>query len=137
MKTLTTDERNEMLQVYSDFHKDAHGYRPRWDYSSLSDEELINHFNSFNAICKENKINEDFAENQALTDFEALINKTIQLGANDRKTALAWLWEGSEELYDVSYFLWQHGISTYTDKGKQLFNEIVAICEERNLLQMV
>jgi hypothetical protein len=127
MKKLSIEERNGMLQIYSDFHKDAYGFRPRYNYSELSDAELIADFERFDVDATEKRRNEREMEEQAIVDFEELITKTINLGAGDRVTALKWIWDGSEELYDISFFLWQNGISTYTDKGKALEIELEGI----------
>jgi hypothetical protein len=127
MKKLSIEERNGMLQIYSDFHKDAYGFRPRYNYSELSDAELIADFERFDVDATEKRRNEREMEEQAIVDFEELITKTINLGAGDRVTALKWIWDGSEELYDISFFLWQNGISTYTDKGKALEIELERI----------
>jgi uncharacterized protein YwqG len=127
MKKLSIEERNGMLQIYSDFHKDAYGFRPRYNYSELSDAELIADFERFDVDATEKRRNEREMEEQAIVDFEELITKTINLGAEDRVTALKWIWDGSEELYDISFFLWQNGISTYTDKGKALEIELEGI----------
>lgn len=127
MKKLTQEQRLEYLQIYSDFHKCAYGYRPRYDYSDLTDEQLVEDFDTFSRISAENVRIEKEMEEQAIVEFEELITKTINLGAGDRVTALKWIWDGSGELYDISFFLWQNGISTYTDKGKALEIELQGI----------
>ena len=48
MYPLSIEDRNGMIQIYSDFHKDAYGFRPRHiNVSALSDEQLDEDFKTF------------------------------------------------------------------------------------------
>ena len=52
----TLSERESMIQIYSDFHKDAYGFRPCcYDYHDYTLEELKECFKSFAEICKANE----------------------------------------------------------------------------------
>lgn len=126
--TLSIEERNEMLQVYSDFHKDAYGFRPRWNYHSLSDAELIADFDTFSSVCKENAIQEDIQLQADLKAWDELIDKTIHLGAKDYKTALRWIVEGHNE-WDAEHIVWSHGI-LFSDKGRQVVEDIHEVCSD-------
>lgn len=121
-------EREEMIQIYSDFHKEAYGSRPRGiNYHEFTLEELKADFKYFGEICEENSIAEAAAEKVAIREFAALVDKTISLGANDRKTALKWLFEGSElSAWEVDHFVWGYGF-LFTDEGKSLLAELTAI----------
>lgn len=128
MKTmfpLSIEERNGHLMIYSDFHKDAYGYRPRWNYSEMSDEDILADFKTFSEVYRENARLEKIAQARAVAKWDELVVKTIEFGAGDKKTALRWLWDGSGEAYDVSYFLWELGINSYSDRGKEIENEIL------------
>ena len=122
MFPLSIEERNENLMIYSDFHKDAYGYRPRWNYSELSDEDILADFKRFSEVCKANRIDEEIAQANAIAEFDKLVSKTIKLGAKNRKTALRWLFDDS---YDVSYSLWDMGISSYSGRGKEIEIEVL------------
>jgi hypothetical protein len=129
---LSIEERNSDLQIYSCFHKEAYGHRPRWNYHSISDEQLVDDFKTFSEVCDENAKHQAIADARAFAKFEKLVSDTIEMGAGDRKTAITWIWDGSGEMYDIGYFLWSMGISTYDAKGKAIENEILAVCAERN-----
>jgi len=129
--TLSLAERNEMLQVYSDFHKDAYGFRPRGlDYSAMSDEQLQADFARFSEVCRENAIEEELRLQADLKAFDLLIGRTIQLGASDYKTALKWLFEGEgmdwRNPQNLEHFVWLKGIS-WTDKGKAVLKDLEEI----------
>jgi hypothetical protein len=127
MYPLSLEERNGILEMYSDFHKDAYGFRPRYDYPSFSDEQLNADFDRFSQVCNENRVQEDIQLQASLKAWDALVEKTIGLGANDRKTALKWLWDGSElslfSTQDIEHFAWQQGI-LFCDEGKRVVAEL-------------
>ena len=125
-------EREEMIQIYSDFHKEAYGSRPRGiNYHEFTLEELKADFKYFGEICEENSIAEAAAEKVAIREFAALVDKTISLGANDRKTALKWLFEASElSAWEADHFVWGYGF-LFTDEGKSLLAELTAILSNK------
>jgi len=52
----TLSERDSMIQIYSDFFKDAYGFRPRGiNYHEFTLEELKASFKSFAEICEANE----------------------------------------------------------------------------------
>jgi hypothetical protein len=129
--TLSVAERNSMLQVYSDFHKDAYGFRPRGiDYSAMSDEQLVADFDRFGEICQENAIAEAKQLEADLKAFDLSIERIIQLGANDYKTALKWLFDGEgldwRNPQDLEHFVWRKGIF-WSDKGKAVLKDLIEI----------
>jgi hypothetical protein len=129
--TLSLAERNEMLQIYSDFHKDAYGFRPRGiDYSAMSDEQLQADFERFSEVCRENAIEEELRLQADLKAFDLLIGRTIQMGANDYKTALKWVFEGEDldwrNPQNLEHFVWRKGIF-WTDKGKAVLKDLEEI----------
>lgn len=128
------EQRAELIQVYSDFHKDAYGFRPRYDYHSYTLEQLEADFDYFAQLCEEKRIAEEKAEAQAIIVFEQRIAQMMSIGANDRQTALKWLYEGegyvigaidSWEQQNIEYFIWCQGIYAFGEGyGIKLLNEI-------------
>ena len=50
----TLSERDSLIQIYSDFHKDAYGFRPRGvNYHEFTLEELQADFARFERVCDE------------------------------------------------------------------------------------
>lgn len=131
MSTATLTERESMLQIYSDFHKEAYGFRPRgFDYSVLTTEQLQADFDRFAEVCRENAIEEELRLQADLKSFDLLIARTIQLGASDYKTALKWLFDGEnldwQNPQDLEHFVWRKGI-LFSDKGKAVLKDLEEI----------
>jgi hypothetical protein len=121
--------RENMLLLYSDFHKDAYGFRPRTiNVHALTTEELEADFDRFEQVCADNREEELAAEFEADKAFQTLITNTIQMGANDEITALRWIAEGAVEQYgyDYEHFLWNQGI-LYSAYGKRIAQKIAPI----------
>ena len=115
--------REEMIQIYSDFHKDAYGFRPRGiNYDAMSLEDLEADFARFAEVCKENANAEAIAEAKAVEEFEASISAIISMGAGNKATALRWIAEAgvADSGWDMSYYLWKLGISEYSTAGKPI-----------------
>ena len=127
------DPRFDYLLTYSDFHKDAYGVRPRYDYYSYTLEQLVSDYENFSKVCADNKREEELAQNANLEAFEARITSTIELGANDRKTALKWICEADEvDAWDIDFYLWKQGISSYDGAGKKLEAEILEAMQSKS-----
>jgi len=122
------DPRFDYLLTYSDYHKDAYGYRPRYDYSNYTLEQLIADYEKFSKVVEENMCEEEIAQKRNIDAFESRIASTIQLGANDRETALKWICDGDEvDAWDIGFYLWKQGISSYDGDGKKLEDEILEV----------
>jgi hypothetical protein len=121
--------RENMILLYSDFHKDAYGFRPRTiNVYAFTTEELEADFARFEQVCEDNRKEELAAEMEADKAFQTLITNTIQMGAGDEVTALRWIAEGEVEQYgyDYEHFLWSQGIA-YSAYGKEIAKKIAPI----------
>ena len=121
--------RENMILLYSDFHKDAYGFRPRTiNVYAFTTEELEADFDRFEQVCADNRAEEQAAEALSDNAFQALIANTIQMGAGDEATALRWIAEGAVEDYgyDYEHFLWSQGIA-YSAYGKELAKRFAPI----------
>ena len=121
--------RENLILLYSDFHKDAYGFRPRTiNVYALTTEELEADFARFEQVCKDNRIEELAAEAEADNAFRTLITNTILMGAHDEVTALRWIAEGAVEQYgwDYEHFLWNQGIA-YSKYGQEIAQKLAPI----------
>lgn len=128
MMTSELTPRESMIQIYSDFHKDAYGFRPRGiDYSSMTLEELEADFARFAEVCKENAEAEAKAEAKAVETFNASIASIVSMGAGNKATALRWAAEAgvADSGWDMDYYLWKLGISTYSPAGKAIHDQLL------------
>jgi hypothetical protein len=127
MNTSTMTEREALIQIYSDFHKDAYGFRPRYNYPEFTLEELKADFDRFEAVCKENAEHEAKAEREAIAKFNASIEKLISIGARTKAGALRWMADAgvAEDGWDMDYHLWKLGISKYSAEGKVIHDKLL------------
>jgi hypothetical protein len=79
-------------ECFSDYFKDAHGFRPRHiDTSSWTLEDFDREFAELAVICKANDIQEEIDQKEASLEFEARVQTVINTGAKDRETAIQWI----------------------------------------------
>ena len=124
---MTTAERNDLLNIMSDMHKDAYGFRPRHiNYDMFTDAELEAECDSYQEVMTKNEELEAKHLEASLETFEGLINKTIAMGAGNRKTALRWIVDGAND-FDAEAIVWSHGI-LFSDTGRALVEEIKKDC---------
>ena len=127
-------KRSDVLSWISDLYKDVHGVRPRgYNFHEWTDAELEVYTDELIAQLKENEELDRLQQEADVKRFQDQIQKTIELGAGDRKTALKWLFS-SEEYdqgeyvtdWDVDGFLYSKGI-VHSDFGKQVKKELLEI----------
>ena len=134
MENSTNFNRQDTLSFISDLYKDVNGVRPRfYNFHEWSDSELEAFTDKLIAQLKENQELERLQEEADVQFFQAQIQKTIELGAGDRKTALRWLFSSQEydqgeyvTDWDVDGFLYSQGI-VHSDFGKEVRKELLEI----------
>jgi hypothetical protein len=116
-------------ELFSDFHKDAYGFRPRghrfYDATPAEKQEI------WDATCramKRRQAEEEEMEAQAVIDFEKEVQSYIELGAGDRQTALRWMTQNVKfyHLQSIEHWVWEQGI-LFTDEGRKLVEELKTI----------
>lgn len=101
----------ELQTFFYDIYKDAYGFRPRHiNISKMSKDTLISEINYLQSIVEENEIEDAKREKIAIENFNALIEKTILIGAKNRETAIRWLAESSDCSNDLEFLCYQHGL---------------------------
>ena len=96
--------------TYSDFFKEAYGFRPHLDTSSWTLEEFDMAFEELSKVCKENAAMRDAQEAAAVVRFEARIADLIAIGAKDRAMAIRWIAEAEECGGDMEYLCFLVGV---------------------------
>lgn len=132
----TLTEREELLGMVSDMYKDAYGTRPRGIYTLYTNEQLKATLDSLEAVIVANMKEEKIAELSSIEAFNELLNKTIDMGAGDRETALRWLYDGSDigepmSSQDLEHFVYQQGMLC-TKEGDALKEELIKIFYTNN-----
>ena len=125
------DERNELISLYSDMHKSAYGFRLRHSIENWTTDEIRDDLERFSEKIKADMSEEKEIAKENVIKFEELIQKTIDTGAEDRTTALRWLYDGSgiggpHSIQDIEHYLWQNGI-LFTDEGEKIKQEFIEI----------
>jgi hypothetical protein len=96
---------------FSDFYKDAHGFRPRHiDTSSWTLEDFDREFEVLADICKDNTARRIAEEAVAVTKLEARIADLITIGAKDRTMAIRWIAEAEDAGSDMEYLCFLVGV---------------------------
>ena len=96
--------------TYSDFFKEAYGFRPLMDTSSWTLEDFDMAFEEMAKVCKENAIDRETAEAEAIKVLEARIVSLMQSGAKDRAMAIRWISEAEECDGDMEYLCFLVGV---------------------------
>jgi len=95
--------------TYSDFHKDAYGFRPRNDVNDWTLEDFDREFAIFARVCEENRIQEAAAEAEAIVRFEDRVTNLMHTGTN-RARVIAWLMDAEGANGDYEYFCFTQGL---------------------------
>jgi len=95
--------------TYSDFHKDAYGFRPRNDVSDWTLEDFDREFAVFARVCEENRIQQEAAEAEAIVRFEDRVTNLMHTGTN-RQRVIAWLMDAESANGDYEYFCFTQGL---------------------------
>jgi hypothetical protein len=105
-------ERNELLSMYSDVHKDAYGHRPRdWErVMLLTDEELVAECEKLGEIAMAEMAREEQAEREAAAELSELARKLATEQGIDIPTAYRWLIAAEGDYVDLEHFLWKMGV---------------------------
>ena len=107
------EELSELEQaqaIYSDMHKDAYGFRPRFDYNTWTLEKFNAEFKLMGRIIEDdNKVKQENQEKSA-HDFEMRVLSLLQTGAKDRAMALRWIHEAEGSNGDNEYLCFLLGL---------------------------
>ena len=132
-KITTQAEKNECLMWISDLYKDVYGTRPRgYNFESFSFQELTDFVNDLNEMGEEQEKQEKEWAEKCVVEFKKELQKVIDAGAEDRKTALKWMLQGDMgdskelDLFAIDTFTMSRGIN-YTPYGDALEKELTEI----------
>jgi len=114
-------------QGFSDYHKEVHGSRPRWDFSGYTLSTWEQTYKLLEEDMERVLKDEAEAELIAVEDFKKMIMNIRRSGAKDFGTALRWLFQGDDintrHPHSVETFLWDHGI-LHSEYGKSIFKRV-------------
>ena len=117
---MTETTREGMLDLWSDLHKDAYGFRPRdWDrVKALSDEAMGLEFDRMCKTLEENEAYERIQQEAAKAKFELTLAELVSAGAGTRETAIRWLQDAHGAEHDIGYLEYQLGLPYHYLEGR-------------------
>jgi hypothetical protein len=81
--------------LYSDFHKEAYGFRPGEStmmlWNEMTPDEKQQEWDNLHRTADQHIKEEAESEQQAIAAFESEISDNLSRGASDRKTAIRWI----------------------------------------------
>jgi hypothetical protein len=108
------EEMSELEQLaceFSDFYKEANGFRPRHvDTSNWTVERFQSEFNTLSEICKSNALARKEEEAYKARKLEARISELLEIGAKDRAMAIRWISEAEDAGGDMEYLCFLLGV---------------------------
>ena len=107
------EEMSELEQAqctYSDFHKDAYGFRPRGiDTSTWTLEDFDAEFEVLGKAIQREEIERKEREAEAIVRFEDRVLNLMHTGTN-RERVIAWLMDAESANGDFEYFCFTQGL---------------------------
>lgn len=104
-------ELEQLASEYSDFHKEAYGFRPRNDVSGWTVEDFRREFADLGRVCERNNAERAEAERNNVARFETLVTKLVTVnGAKDRATAIRWLADAEGTGEDREFLCYCYGL---------------------------
>lgn len=128
----------EMVEGYSDFYKDVHGFRPRFEFFRMTAAELQADYDFFSKqIELNNKLDEE-REIEAIDHFRDLIADCLECGAESEDQAITWLFEGENQTdincQDVEHWIWELGF-LFTDYGRHLVKRVQCLVDMHMVIE--
>jgi hypothetical protein len=96
--------------IYSDMHKDAYGFRPRFDYSQWTLDQFQTEFTLMSEVIDQANEDRRASEREAEHDFEMRVLNLLSSGAQDRTMAMRWIHEAENTNGDDEYLAWTLGL---------------------------
>ena len=114
--------RDEMLQVISDLHKDARGFRPRIDFSSWTTKAIENFWDGLVIELEATMKRESAFHTSSLESFSTYLQDSMNEHSIDMPTALRWDFDAyladrgltASEAFmsqEIESYLWDCGLS--------------------------
>jgi len=104
-------ELEQAQEIYSDMHKDAYGFRPRFDFSTWTLDKFNSQFEIMGKIIEADNQLQKEQQAEAAHDFEMRVLSLLQTGAKNRAMALRWIHEAEGSNGDDEYLCFLLGLS--------------------------
>lgn len=113
------EKRQELIRGYSDFYKEAHGFRPRYkNVEGMTYEELSSEYEYLTSICNENEIKEKARHEKGVSEFETLLARTMTTCNCTIDDAVRFLMDAEDCQGDWGYFCYLNDLPySYSIEG--------------------
>jgi len=104
--------RQEMVEEFSDYHKEAYGFRPRLiNFRELTIDELDRYFKQFQAEIDKNDSIRELVEAEAVVNFEKLVKKVQRYCSCTKDKAIEYLMDAEGGVNgDTEYFCYLNNL---------------------------
>ena len=96
-------EKEQLLTLISDCHKDARGFRPRGIYNDLSVEELKSVLDDLVVEANEAYEYQQKLENENYRELHKHFSNLVNMGAKDFRQALDWDMQAEDCVHDEGF----------------------------------
>ena len=103
-------ELEQAQEIYSDMHKDAYGFRPRFDFSTWTLDKFNSQFEIMGKIIEADNQLQNEQQAEAAHDFELRIQSLLMSGAKNRAMAVRWIHEAEGSNGDDEYLCFLLGL---------------------------
>lgn len=120
--------------LFSDFHKEAYGFRPReswWTWlETATPAEKQREWDSLGVAMQSRQAEEERMQEESVASFKQLLQTCIDSGAEDEYVALRWLVADQqlEHSQDIEHWVWKQGI-LFTAYGEEIMRKVTKIVE--------
>ena len=109
--TVEEYERQNLISYISDAHKDAYGFRPRgYNYNEWTMTQLEAEADRLSDEVTQVILEREFTEAREVEALEVRIADLIDMGAEDRDTAIRWICDSIDHGGDLSYVCYELGV---------------------------
>lgn len=111
---MNIEQRNEMIDMISDLSKDVYGFRMRYDYDSMSDDELSEKFDDLQNELVDVLERDKEGAAKALDEFNATVENYMNEYNLTVEKAIEWMLQGYGLTFcerDLDYMLWECGLN--------------------------
>lgn len=110
MTSEDVSEREQLQSQYSDYYKEAYGFRPRHSTTHWTVLDFNDEFARLGQTCQENAVAAAESEAAAVEKLEATIANLISIGAKNREVAIRWIADGEQVGDDMDHLCSNLGI---------------------------
>lgn len=121
IKTLTAEERNDLLSAMSDLHKAAYGFRPRgYDFSQMSDTHLNDLYRSWTDAANATSVRDALELKAACQEWDKRMAQAVKDYGRDLYTVVRWEMDAEDldinDAHDFDHYMYGCGLLPHSNE---------------------